>query len=368
MKTSNICCILNYPPHYREQIYRLMEKELDCDFYFGNIEKGRIRPINYSHFSKPIKDLTTTRLPFGFNWIGGAVSLIFQPYRKFILVGEPYCLSTWLCLISARILGKQAYLWTHGWYGGESRIKTLVKKAFYNLSTGLFLYGNYAKKLMLKEGFKNERMNVVYNSLDYDLQKKIRTDLRYTSIYQNYFGNKDPVLIFTGRLTPVKKLDQLIDAHKVLSSQKIHFNVVILGDGTEEENLQSQSSKAGLSSRYWFYGPCYDEAVIGELYYNAAVCISPGNVGLTAIHSLMYGCPVITHSDFTQQMPEFEAIQMGTTGSFFEYGNVGSLAKAIEVWLNKHYPKDEFLKNDCFKVIDERFNPYYQMKILKQLL
>ncbi len=368
MKTSNICCILNYPPHYREQIYRLMERELDCDFYFGNIEKGKIQPIEYSHFSKPVQDLNTINLPFGFNWIKGSVALIFKSYKKYLLVGEPYCLSTWMCLILAHILGKETYLWTHGWYGNESRLKTIIKKTFYKLSTGLFLYGDYAKGLMLKEGFKNEKLKVIYNSLDYDVQKKIRKDLRHTNIYHDYFGNDNPVMVFTGRLTPVKKLDQLISAHEILSSKGINFNVIILGDGPEKEKLKDLSCKAGLTDRYWFYGSCYDEAVIGEMYYNAAACISPGNVGLTAIHSLMYGCPVITHSDFSKQMPEFEAIQIGSTGDFFEYGNTNSLASTIEVWLKSHYPKNEGLRNDCFKVVDEKFNPYYQITVLKNLI
>ncbi len=368
MKTSKICCILNYPPHYRESIYRLMEKELDCDFHFGDIEKENIRPIEYSHFSNPVKNLNTIKLPFGFNWIRGSVSLIFKSYKKYLLVGEPYCLSTWICLILARLLGQQTYLWTHGGYGVEGRLKTIVKKSFYKLSSGLFLYGNYAKQLMLKIGFASEKMRVVYNSLDYDSQKKVRECLRYTDVYSKYFANNDPVLVFTGRLTPVKKLDQLIRAHEILSSKGVYFNVVILGDGPEKENLQNLSEKASLSDRYWFYGSSYDEAIIGEMYYNAAACVSPGNVGLTAIHSLMYGCPVITHSNFSKQMPEFEAIQMGATGSFFEYDNVNSLAKAVEVWLKQHYPKNEFLKNDCFKVVDEKFNPYYQIKILRKLV
>jgi glycosyltransferase involved in cell wall biosynthesis len=128
------------------------------------------------------------------------------------------------------------------------------------------------------------------------------------------------------------------------------------------------SRKSGLSKRYWFYGACYEEAVIGEMYYNATACISPGNVGLTAIHSLMYGCPVITHSDFSKQMPEFEAIRVGSTGDFFEYGNAGSLAETIEAWLKGHYPKNEALRNDCFRIIDEKFNPYYQIKVLNSQL
>ena len=31
-----ICCVFNYNPLYRLPIYSAMDKEFDCDFYFGD--------------------------------------------------------------------------------------------------------------------------------------------------------------------------------------------------------------------------------------------------------------------------------------------------------------------------------------------
>lgn len=31
-----LCCVLNYNPLYHLPIYRVMDKELDCDFFFGD--------------------------------------------------------------------------------------------------------------------------------------------------------------------------------------------------------------------------------------------------------------------------------------------------------------------------------------------
>ena len=55
-----------------------------------------------------------------------------------------------------------------------------------------------------------------------------------------------------------------------------------------------------LQDQIWFYGACYDESKLGELIFNADLCVSPGNVGLTAVHSMGYGTPVITHNNFAQ--------------------------------------------------------------------
>ena len=62
-------------------------------------------------------------------------------------------------------------------------------------------------------------------------------------------------------------------------------------------------------------GECYSEETNAKLIYNADLCVAPGNIGLTAIHVMMFGCPAITHNDFKWQMPEFEAIKsMETLG------------------------------------------------------
>lgn len=58
--------------------------------------------------------------------------------------------------------------------------------------------------------------------------------------------------------------------------------------------------------------------VNAELIYNADLCVAPGNIGLTAMHAMMFGCPCISHNDFSWQMPEFEAIVPYKTGNFLK--------------------------------------------------
>ncbi len=63
--------------------------------------------------------------------------------------------------------------------------------------------------------------------------------------------------------------------------------------------------------------------------YNASVCVSPGNIGLTAIHALSFGCPIITHNNFAEQMPEFESIKPSKTGYFYQQGDIADLKDKI---------------------------------------
>ena len=364
---DKICCILNYAPHYRQSIYRLMDKELNCDFYFGSKLQTNIKKIDYKQLSNA-KELESVWFFKKVYWMSGLITLIFTPYKKYLITGQINCISNWIFLPLARVLGKEVYLWNHGWYGKESLWQKIIKKIFYWPVSGFFLYGEYARKLMIAEGYDPQKLHVVYNSLNYDKSLELRRKLIKTDIYKKHFSNDYSVILFSGRLQAIKRLDMLLTILKEQKEKGINYNMVLIGDGTDKDRLAKLVAEFELKSQVWIYGSCYDEEKLSELIYNADVCVSPGNVGLTAIHALSYGTPVITHNEFKNQGPEFEAIQTGVTGDFFEKDNLESLNSKIENWMLINPHKSKELINACYKVIDEKYNPFYQVEVIKQVL
>ncbi|WP_187477625.1 glycosyltransferase [Amniculibacterium sp. G2-70] len=359
---SNIAFVLNYAPHYREFILKKIDQELNADLYFGNIPNSSIKKLDLKELSNFKKEFRT--LSFGpFLWYVGVLKLLLMPYKNYVITGDLKILPNWFILIYCKLTGKKTYLWTHGWYGREKTYQKLIKKAFYKMASGVLLYGDYAKSLMIKEGFSEKKLIPIYNSLDYDLQLKVRHSLSVSSIYRNHFGNNHPVVIFIGRIQKAKKIDMLLEAVKKLRDEGVLVNVVLLGDVVQEFDIQSLIDKFELKNQVWLYGASYDEKINGELLYNAAMCVSPGNVGLTAIHSLMYGTPVITHNNYPNQMPEFETIQEGVNGSFFKENDIDDMADKIR-YLLQHPLK----KEDCWRIIDEKWNPEYQIKTIRNTL
>lgn len=236
------------------------------------------------------------------------------------------------------------------------------------LAHGLFLYGNYAKEQLVSKGFKSENLHVLHNSLSYDVQLTLRNSINESSVYKEHFNNDNPVIVFIGRLTPIKQLDMLLKAISKLTKAGKKFNLALIGNGSMRQSLEQSAKELEMIDKVWFYGACYDEKVNAELVYHADLCVSPGNVGLTAIHSMMFGTPVITHNNFAYQMPEFEAIRRSETGDFFEQGSIDSLALSIENWFVNKSGKRLEVRNACFKEIDEQWNPYFQMKVFKSVL
>ena len=159
----------------------------------------------------------------------------------------------------------------------------------------------------------------------------------------------------------------LIEALNILKNRSKHYNLIFIGQGESKQELINLVKKLNLSDVVWFYGASYNEAELSNLIYNADLCVSPGNVGLTAIHSLTYGTPVITHNNFNYQMPEFESIEVNKTGLFFNFDDITSLSNNIELWFDQNLNRNQ-IREACYKVIDTKFNPYYQIEIFKKFL
>lgn len=367
---NKLCMIFDTPSLYREAIHQKIDEEYDCDWYFGDYNY-KVKTYN-PHKYKICKILHVVDIPYvNLYTTKGMVSLLFKKkYQNLFMVGEPRNVAVWTLAILKRLFlrRKRLYFWAHGWYGKESFFQGFIKKIVYKSADGIFTYGQYAKDLMVKNGFDENKIFVIHNSLDYDKQLKLRKNIRASSIYKDHFKNCNPTLIFIGRLTEVKRLDMLVTALFSLNKEERKCNLVFVGDGPMRESLEKQVEQLGLKDNVWFYGACFDEKTNAELIYNADLCVAPGNVGLTAIHSMMFGTPVISHDNFMYQMPEFEAIKSGKTGEFFKYCDEYSLCTTISNWFAAHLMERETVRNYCFKEIDDSWNPYFQINIFRKNL
>ena len=364
---AKLCLIYNTAPRYREAIFRAIDSNYDCDWYFGKT-KSDIKEMNTSLLKNVTYYHTTGNAEKWYlKW--GMLRLLFKKkYQTYFVIPSTRSITDWIFFWLAFTFfpKKKIYLWTHGWYGKESAREAKMKLWLYRHAEGTFCYGDYACSLLAEQGIDTSKLFAIHNSLDYDQQKKLRESISPSKLYSEHFGNNNPVIIFIGRLTKVKKLDMLVDAVAELKTKGENYNLVFVGDGVEGERLKAKVKGLGLQEQVWFYGACYDEKTNAEMIYNADLCVAPGNVGLTAMHTMVFGTPVISHNDFKWQMPEFEAIKPGKTGDFFERNNVQALACTISKWFAEKKDKREEVRQACYNEIDTNWNPYYQMEIIKK--
>lgn len=343
----------------------MMDAQLQCDFYFGKNLKGSIiKPIDYGELKGYKGSFTNIFYKGKIIWQKNTLRLLLSSYSCYIFSLQKACVSQILLMFLCRVFGKKVYLWTHGWYGNELKGIILYKKLLFLPVNGFFLYSHYAKHLMIDEGFSPTKLHVIANSFNYDSHARLRSVLQFTGLYAHHFGNENPVVIFIGRLEKGKQLEHVL---YLCTEMKNHHpvNCVFIGDGVERERLESLSVELDIKDYVWFYGACYDEKEKSQLIFNATLCLSPGNVGLTCIDCLAYGTPVITHDDRARQMPEFEAITKGMNGDFFKYGDWDDMRRVVENWLSVHPKKTEEIMAACYKPIDTVYNPYYQIDVIK---
>jgi glycosyltransferase involved in cell wall biosynthesis len=286
-----------------------------------------------------------------------------------IYLGNPYFVSTWISALLARLTGKKVFFWTHGWTRADRGAKDWFRRLFYKLSNGLLLYGHAAKMSGLAHGFDMENLHVVYNSLDYDLQKRVGAEVlpdEVRELKRRLFQNPEwPLVTCSARLTSSCRFDLLLEAQARLQAEGHSINVLLVGDGPERASLQSQAERLHLPVH--FYGACYSEPVLARLTMGAHVTVSPGKVGLTALQSLAYGTPVITHDNFNAQGPEWEAIIPKQTGDFFRQGDVVDLARLIKAFTSTPDPKPE-TRFACGKVLDRFYNPTFQRRVIDRAI
>ena len=261
-------------------------------------------------------------------------------------------------------MGKQVYYWAHGWRQRESGAKGLVRRCYFRLAHRLLLYGRRSRGIALENGFDARRVHVIYNCLDYPAQRAARQRLGMAerqALRRDLFGSDDvPVVACPTRLVPQRRLDLLLEAvARLRATHQRRVQVLLVGDGPERAALEALAAR--LQVEVHFAGACYDEEHMAG-YLTAATCtVAPGMVGLSAMHSLAFGVPVLTHGDPDRRMPESEAVVPGLTGDHFRTDDVDDLALVIERWTRTSFPAAD-VSTACIRAIERFYNPGTQLR------
>ena len=363
-----ICCVFNYNPIYRFPIYSEMSEAFNCDFFFGDSVFEPLKQFDPTKLKGFIKYIHAKRIPMGFFWHSGIRKIFSTKYDVFIIGGSQTYVINWFVMLYAKLFRKKVIYWTHGFKREVNLRKISLTKLYHSMISQYLVYNEYNTRNMIKAGIPQNKINVFNNSLDTHLQTEFYKTLKPSTIYKDHFKNSHPVLIFIGRIQKRMKVDLLIDAIQILKEEGTMVNAVIVGAYVDGVNIEEFVLKKGLEKQVWMYGPSFEEKRNSELLYNADICVAPGTIGLTAIHALSYGTPCITHNNFSEIGPEFEAIRENVTGSFFQENDVVSLVDVIKKWIGHDAERREETRKRAREEIEQHWSVDGQIKILKSIL
>jgi len=372
--SNNVAVFYHYIAHYRQPVFAKLLQRKKLKFHI------------YSDDTSNLTGLKTCEQEFGCHWtkvknfwLG---RFLFQPAviknalwgkeQTVIYLGNMWYLSTWIAAVIARLVGKKVLMWTHGVRRPERGVQGFLRRLFYQLADGLLLYGKKAKRLLAESGYPEEKMHVIYNSLDYEHQKKIASEITKQSrnnLRSSLFRKPElPILLTLGRMVKRINYPLLLEAAKKLRDDDYPVNILILGDGPEREIVENLVSQYHLDGYVNLYGACYNEIIVGALINAADITIGPGSIGLACIHSLTYGTPVFCHNDPDGELgPEFEVVKIGVNGGVFKKGDPEDCASKIRAWLENHQDR-EVVEKTCKNSIVPYYTPEYQAQEIVRVI
>jgi len=233
----------------------------------------------------------------------------------------------------------------------EGGWKDWLRTTFYRLADGLMLYGARAKDLGIARGFSPKTLHVIGNSLDYDEQSKVRDRLLADPDTLAAMNPQNPFLLIVSRLVSSAGIDQAIEAMARAELERL----------AQTKNVDAH-----------FLGAMYAEEELAPYFLNCAAVVSPGKVGLLAMHALAYGATIVTHRDLDRQMPEFEALEEGVTGAFFNYGDIPQLSATLQTILAERDNEDTAAQTQrrasAIAKIESDYTPQRQVELIHAAL
>lgn len=286
-----------------------------------------------------------------------------------ICLGTPYSATMWILLLLGRMARKPVLLWTHGMLRRERGPKLWSRLIMSRMSRGVLLYGERARRLMVQSGVSPEKLRVIWNSLDATRQLELAQQAGSGSgtSWAEDLGvpRSSTVLVFVGRLQPVKRLDVLVDVVVELAERGCDPYLLMVGEGELEHELRDKAEACGVSDRCRFLGPTYDDGLLSRVYSVARATVIPSGAGLTVMQSLAFGVPVVIPDDPDIHFPEQEAVIDGVSGIRAKSGSPEDLADAVGAVLRRPIG---FWWEGARRVISKRYNPQHQTDAILRAL
>lgn len=212
------------------------------------------------------------------------------------------------------------------WFGRCNPKRLLSLKA-----DGVIAYSEHAKRYYtMMKGFPDEKVWVAPNSPDTDALNGYREEWlqrreELAADRRRFSPRGEKILFILGRLNKARKVDVLLRALQRLHAQGLDMSLVIVGDGSEREHLESMAVNLGLDNVF-FEGAIYDERELSKYFIVADVFVTPGVSSLAIKMAMAFGKPVVT-VDYGLEVHD---VQEGVNGFIFPMDNDEALAAKIQ--------------------------------------
>lgn len=137
-----------------------------------------------------------------------------------------------------------------------------------------------------------------------------------------------PVLALASRLEPLKYVEDVVEAFRIVWEKERTAVLVVAGEGSLKERLEQQVAAWGLGTSVRFVGP-QDQPFVQRLFREADVIAAP-LAGRALVEATLSGKPSVVYDcDWHREL-----INSGRNGMVVPFRDRGALANAIVALLN----------------------------------
>ncbi len=327
-------------PKYRVPVFRELASRPGIDLHFFYASDEPVQNVEPSGFrGTPITSSIVLSKP-RLLWRQAQLDLIDPSRFDVVMAGwNTRYLSLIPSLLKCRRRGIPSVLWGHGYSKRERFSKRFIRDATGNLATAVLFYGEAARKRFVERNGREFRAFVAPNALDQtEIQRARSRWLADPAALQRFKREHSlehgPVLAFVSRLSPENRADLLLRAGAKLLPAFPHLRIAIVGSGIEEANLRRVAADCGMEKQTIFTGAVYEEENLAPWFLSSDLFVYPRNAGLSILHAMGYGLPVITTDFAPSWAPEVDTIKPWMNGMLYRDGSADDLASVIGSLLN----------------------------------
>lgn len=259
---------------------------------------------------------------------------------------NPRIVSNVLACVYTRLLPVRFIWWGHGINPRSGRFSVRLRLWLTRLADAIIFYDSVQADKFVALGVPRETVFVAPNSIDTE---------EIGCLAQETPREQRNRILYIGRLIPEKKVPLLIRAFALVYPRlQSETKLTIIGDGPDRAGLERLATHLRLADRVEFVGAIYAQDQLAPWFNSAWVSVSPGYVGLAAIHSLAYGVPMLVARDEPHR-PEITALQDGVNGLFFRSDDAVLLAQKL-LYLANDQERWRHMAQAARRTVQERFS------------
>lgn len=342
----------------REQYARLLKGILP-DAMYENVKGVE---VFYFHAIFPIRNLAYP-LPDLMQEIKLICNIIERKNVDIIHFYQPEFLTSIPLPLIKKKFNKPSLLTINGfpgvsWFYGKSIVDfigliytRIITSFLMRYADKILLYATNLKRYAKKMGIPEEKMVFLPEGVELTIPQNAN-EIREIVREELDVSNDEKLIIFTGRLVPVKGVDILIRAFKILHNIYPNCKLLIVGDGPYRKLYESQSGEL-LNKAIIFTGLVEPEKVVKFLLASDIFVLPSFSEGIPSslLEACFCGLPCIATN--TGAIPDI--IKNMETGIIVRPGDETALLQAL-VWLIEDEKMAKIMGENAKKRIKQLFN------------